>query len=429
MSDERSGRSKSYDPDREARAVAPVRRAGVQDRIMSDFSMSVVGKRDGLGLHGQRTKNVQILEEKTMDVRPDEKWDEEMIPNMIGMKLRILTFPYSPGTAFFLKVGDTISEADAQIFSRKTMMEVYQKFQKMAPQLTFKPSTKDLKCKGSYTQSYSSCTWEVAIWHVDPAVARNKSRKNEFIFECRRRSKGGQEAFMSLVLTIATFLKELGRADMFANGCEIFPRISPVENLGELAMPGPFGSSLQDISRIPMSDPSGYKSMDCPITLDTDCVAQMTEGIAERRYPQCSENMAILAQCVVNIKNREVLQGSDELGKAIHRELIEGTDLTTCINALTLIEHAAISPKEALPAVARSLMVHSGYKESGFKGLRSRAVEATALRVMAKLARNIGEDREKTLLEIEDKLRGKLMDEVFNKVQDIRTHRRAVNVF
>jgi len=430
MASTRSALVKSFDADHDERVDAPYRRGAPDHRISDNFSTKMIGKREAPSHHGQMLKNLRTFEEKTAEVVPKQKWQQEVIPSTKNMPLRVLLFPYSPGTAFWLEIGETATKVQSEIFTRKTMTEVYKKFQTMAPALTFKPSSRDLKCKGSYTHSYSSCTWEAQIWRVDPDVARSKSPKNEFIFECRRKSKGGQEAFMSLVFIIGAFLKELGRAKFFANGCEIFGPISPVENLGKLAIPG-LGSSLDDLSMIPMSDPrsSMVLDMDCPITLDTDCVAQMTEGIAERRHPQCSENMAILAQCVVNIKNREVLHKSDELGKAIQKELMKGTDLTTCINALTLIEHAAISPKEALPAVAQSLMVHSGYKDSGYKGIRSRAVESTALRVMAKLACNIGEDREKTLLEIENKLRGKLVDEVFNKVQDIRTCRRTVNVF
>jgi len=224
-----------------------------------------------------------------------------------------------------------------------------------------------------------------------------------------------------LLEILGGLLKERGRATMFANGCEIFPPALQMENLGKLAIPG-LRSFPSDISMSSMDE------IEFPIGLDEDIVKRMTMGIADRRHPQCSENMAILAECVVDINNREVLKESDDLTKAVHQELMKGTDLATCINALTLIEYGAVSSKGALPAVARSLMVHSGYKESGFKRIRSRAVESTALRVMAKLACNIGKDREKTLLEIEEDLRGKLVDEIFSKVQEIRV-RPAVNVF
>jgi len=419
------------DTDRDERESAPYRRGFSDYKTSDEFSPNMIGKMGGstdlsgkmdLGT-GEKFKLEDLAPEQYLEL-PDAKWDVELaqeeIPDTKSMPLRSLNFPYSPGTAFWLEIGESANEAGEQ-FARKTMTEVYQMFQNMAPALTFSPSLRDLKCKGTYTWSTSSCTWEIQIWRVNPAVARSKSPGNEYILECRKKVKGGNESFMRLVEIVGWLLKEQGRATMFANGCEIFPPALPTENLGKLAIPGL--GSLQDISL------ASIEETEFPVDLDEDIVKQMTMGIADRRYPQCSENMALLAECAVDMNNREVLKESDDLTKAVHQELMMGTDLNTCINALTLLEYGAVSSKGALPAVARALMVHSGFKESGFKRIRSRAVECTALRVMAKLACNIGEDRDETLLEIEKDLRGKLKYEIFSKVQDIRTCRPAVDVF
>jgi len=185
-------------------------------------------------------------------------------------------------------------------------------------------------------------------------------------------------------------------------------------------MPG-IRSPLNDLSVIPIGDSRSLKYSEYPVSLDEDCVERMAVEITERRYPQCHENMALFAQCAVDIDNREVLQESSELKKAVHNELMKSTQLSTCVNALILMDHGVASPRESLFAAARSLMVHSGYKGSGLKGLRSRAVECRALRVMSKLASQVGNEREKMMLEIENDIRGKVSYEIFCKVQDIRT--------
>lgn len=395
-------------------------RSVVPYKISDDFSMNRIGKMGASENHGDTVNKIK-KEMPTEEVLPEYKWDLEPIPNMQEMPLCCLKSPYTPGNAFWLRVPEATA-ADGVVYARETMKEMYEMFQLMAPALSFSPSLKKMRCKGSYTQSYSSCTWETQIWRVDPSVARSKNPKNEYIFQCRRKSMGGREAFSRLVLLIGVFLKDNGRASKYANGCWIFPPIAPIVDLGNLGMQG-IRSSLDDFSMIPLGDSRSLKYSEFPINLDEDCVERMAVDITECRYPQCHENMALLAQCAVDIGNREVLQESSELKEAVHQELMKSTQLSTCVNALILMDHGVASPKEGLIAAARSLMVHSGYKGSGWKGLRSRAVECKALRVMSKFASQVGKEREKMLLEIENDIRGKVSDEAFRKVQDIRTGR------
>lgn len=414
-----------------ARRAAPNKRGVVvhsSDNIsmkmggMGPLNMGGKGYRDG-DLLEKETQKPKWMETAKEDAGTEYKWMETVIPNFQEMSLRCLNSPFSPGNSIWLEI--PMSE-NPENFVKKSFTEVYRKFQSMAPVLSFQPSAKELRCKGTYTRGVSSCTWETQAWRVDPSVARSKNPQREYIFEFRRKTKGGQAAFASLVQLVAVCLKDYGWAKMYGNGCEIFPEVPPVEDLGELSMPGL--GAIDEFS-MPSLNRSRSQERDCPISLDQDSVARMTAGIAERKYPHCAENMAVLVQCAASTDNREVLLGSVDLRKAVQQELMKGTDLTTCLNALALIDQGAVSPKFALPAVARSLMVHSGYKQSGYKGVRSRAVECTALRVMDKLASKIvNEDREKTLLDIEKDLRGKLMEEVFSKVKDIRICR-TVNAF
>jgi len=407
-----------------ARDNAPWRHFPVDHKINHNFSLKMNCKMGGPDHHGEIAKSRQIWEKPTEEVLQEYKWEVEGIPDLKEIPLSRRNCPYTPGSAFWLRVPDG-TVADGVVYARETMMEVYQKlYSSMAPALSFSPSFKKLKCKGSFTQNYSSCTWETQIWLVDPSVARSKCPKNEYIFECRRTSQDGLEAFTRLVQLIGIFLKEHGRAKMYASGCEIFPPVAPIKDLGSFAMPG-IGSPLSHLSMMPMSDSRSSH----PVTLNEDCVERMTVGIVERRHPECPETLALLAQCAVDKDNLDVLQESAELREAVQEELMKTTELSTCFNALTLLEYGVASPKGGLRAAARSLVVHSGYKGSDFEGPRSRAVEFKALRVMRRLASQLGEDREKTLLEIESDIRGKLYDEVFSKVQDIRTGLRTVNAF
>jgi len=394
------------------------KRTVVDYKISDDSSMSMIGKIGASDNHGDTEKKVK-MKTPWEEVLPEYKWDLEPIPNLQEMPLSCLKYPYTPGTAFWLRVPEATA-ADGVVYARETMKEVYQMFQLMAPALSFSPSIKKMKCKGSYTQNYSSCIWETQIWRVHPSVARSKKPKNEYIFECRRKSKGGRDAFSRLVGLIGMFLKDNGRASKYANGCWIFPPVAPIVDMGNLGMRG-IGSPLDDFLMMPIGNSHSLESSEYPINLDKDCVERMAVDISEGRYPQCHENMALLAQCAVDPENLEVMQESSELKEAVHQELMKSTQLSTCVNALILMDHGVASPKEGLIAAARSLMVHSGYKGSGLKGLRSRAVEYKALHVMSKLASQLGKEREKMLLEIENDIRGKVSHEAFRKVQDIRT--------
>merc|ERR1719499_2961261 len=237
----------------------------------------------------------------------------------------------------------------------------------MAPALTFHPNSKDLRCKGSYTEGFSTCSFVVQAWKVDNS---SSTGQQEYILEFNRRSQRGREAFLALKRLVANALKRDGFATHWAHGGEIYP-LPVVENdLGELSMPG-----FHESSRSPY-----------PITLREEDVADMTACINEHKYPQSAESLELLAQCGAGSdKNREVLRENCELAKAIHQELRTGYEANSCLHALSLIDQGATAPKDVLPAVARCLQVHSGFKRFNRKGARSRAIESTALRVMEKL--------------------------------------------
>lgn len=128
----------------------------VVDYKMSDnFSVNMLGKMGGLDIPVGMVKKIK-KEKPTEEVVAEYKWDLEPIPNIQEMPLCCLKSPYNPGDAFWLSVPEATA-ADGVVYARETMKEIYQMFQLMTPALSFTPSFKKMRCKGSYTQSYSSC--------------------------------------------------------------------------------------------------------------------------------------------------------------------------------------------------------------------------------------------------------------------------------
>lgn len=208
---------------------------------------------------------------------------------------------------------------------------------------------------------------------------------------------------------VAFGLKCAGHAKRYADGYEIFPKIPKISNAGDIdeySMPG----NDQDSS-------SGKYA----ISLNSDSVERLISLVAERIYPRYNETLRLLAKCSAGCReNRELLMESDKLREAVHRELSTGSQASTCYNALKLIEQGATVPKNAFPAVARSLLLFSGHKPSGYKGMRSHAIENAALGAMNMLTRTMGEEEwEQAMRTIEKELSGKLGEELFRKVHAI----------
>lgn len=192
----------------------------------------------------------------------------------------------------------------------------------------------------------------------------------------------------------------------YANGLEIQSSHTYNSDLGELSVPG----TLRN------------ENNTCPVTLQKEDVANMAAILAERRYPQCVEIVELLARWSAGSENnRDVIRANLALAKAIHDELRTGFDASFCHNALKLIQQGSISVNGVLPAVARSLQVHSGYQLSGHRRPRSRAIECIALGVMEMLTCEKGGCYQVgALRKIERELRGTVRSDVFRRIQDIR---------
>jgi len=210
----------------------------------------------------------------------------------------------------------------------------------------------------------------------------------------------------------AVELQLAGHAERYANGHEIYPEISNPLDVDEYSMPGYDIGSCNDTYAI---------------TLNTDIVKRMISFLIQRIYPQYHETLRLLAKCSAgSSKNREMLANSSELEEAVLRELSIGSQASTCYNALKLIEQGAAVPKGAFPAVARILLVFSGLKPSGYKQMRSKAIENTALGAMSVLTRTMLEEEWKEARRMVAKdLSGNLGEELYRKVQAICSQRPA----
>jgi len=329
---------------------------------------------------------------------------ETRIPSFEKMDIRILESPFNRIDAVLIFVPSV--ESPIQVM-KAAFVTLYTLFQSRAPAITFRPHQKNLRFKGSYTEGFSTCAFAAEAWAVNKS-----SSVREYVIELRQTSKSGRRAFEDFKRLVAVALKEGGFAKTYANGCEIHSIQTYDCNLGELSMPG----SRRNENEM------------CPVTLAKNDVTNMAAIITERRYPQCVETIELLGRCSAwSEDNRELLRADSKLAEAIHDELRKGFDASACHNALNLIQQGAVDVYDVLPAVARSLQVHSGYKRSGHKRSRSRAIECTALEVMERLTcENRCFHQVEALRKIEHELQGAVRSDVYRRIQDIRTRQGLV---
>jgi len=196
---------------------------------------------------------------------------------------------------------------------------------------------------------------------------------------------------------VAVSLKKAGYAEKYANGFKIYPQLS-IDSSGDL-----------------------WSLENCPIRLSTDSLRRLSSRLTRRTCPQYSETLRLLAKCsAANNGNREVLSKSYELSKVLIKELCTPHAAGTCLNALKLIEHGIVAHNEVLPCIANTMLVYCAMKPSGFKGLRSQAIENAALDSMKVLSKTMTKNEKKeAIVMINCRLLGKLRDELCNKVYAI----------
>jgi len=241
---------------------------------------------------------------------------------------------------------------------------------------------------------------------VHRSVAVGNHPDSEYIFELCRTSHDGREPFISLLQAVAVELKRTGHATQYANRDEIYPKVfHPLDN--------------DEYSKPDYDPDSGTDTY--AITLNTDSVERMSSLLVQRRYPHYHETLRLLVKCSAgSIKNRELLLKSSELEVAVLRELQSGSQAGTCYNALKLIELGAVMPKGASLAVVRILLLFSGLKPSGYKRMRSQAIENTALKAMNVLMSTMSrEELRKVMRVIESEFSVKLGEILLRKVQAI----------
>lgn len=243
---------------------------------------------------------------------------------------------------------------------------------------------------------------------MHPSVAAGDQHVGEYVCELRRKTQEGRDPFDDLLRSVAVELQRAGYAKRYANGHDIYPDVSTpldIDNFSTLS--NDLGCSVDTYA----------------ITLDTDSVERLTSSLVQRIYPHYHETLRLLAKCSAgSIDNRELLMENSKLGGAVLWELNNRTQASTCYNALKLIEQAVVTSKGAFAAVARMLLVFSGLKPSGYKQMRSQAIENTALGAMKTLTLAMGEEEWKEArMTIERDLFGKLGEELYGKVQAICT--------
>lgn len=294
----------------------------------------------------------------------------------------------------------TPSLTDVSAFLREALLVVYKKFQSMAPDLSFLPSRKELRCCGCFTLDFDSCAFEMQMWSVQIS-----SDVTQYICQLRRTSYGGREPFSELLRVLASNLKLKGYATEYADGRKILEKLSIDDDHLNMC----FMNTACD----------GSPNASHPVCLERDDVTLLSSHVAERTYPFSSDTLRLLAQCSAGSReNCEMLLESEELGKELVRWLNDESEVSSCLNALKLIELGASAPKDAFKAIAGSMVVHCGVKPSSGKGIRSQAIENAALGAMNKLMKRLkNNEREETFQVIEKVLSGKIKEKLFQKVK------------
>lgn len=81
-------------------------------------------------------------------------------PRLDDMPILVLNTPFAQGNAILLIIQNQMAAASSV---REAFRIVYTMFQSMAPDLTFQPNRKDLRCRGYYTRDFDTCTFEAQI--------------------------------------------------------------------------------------------------------------------------------------------------------------------------------------------------------------------------------------------------------------------------
>jgi len=329
------------------------------------------------------------------------------------MKIRDLSSPYVKSQAIVLvePAGLTFEEQyeyyvreTYEYYVRETFKIIHDILRAMAPDVTVQPNTKDLKCKGSFTRDFCTVHFDAAVWRV-----KSQDGKGDvYIYEFRRKSISGRDAFEYLIRKVGAELKDKGRAKMYGNGVEIFPpmEIEMPEDLGDLAMPS-FGGMGSHTSIPKEKCDRGF-----PISLgkDDEHMNRMCKTIDDRQWPIYEENMRLFARCCCNSENVRVMAEHASLQKVLIKELKLGSDSTNTHNILTIlyaILESASSEKidveeGILYAVAEALRTCLGLnqKKGESKVVKSVALERAALKVLLLLSEEPNHFNQKQVHEV-----------------------------
>jgi len=128
------------------------------------------------------------------EVLPTKKNEMPVRNAMVPLKkipVRCLKGHYCRTNAILLGTPkSTITSASAW----ESLLVVYEFFGAMDPDLTFKPSKKELRCQGYYTHDFDTCSFITQIHRVHPLLAAT-DESTEYICELRRTSINGRESF------------------------------------------------------------------------------------------------------------------------------------------------------------------------------------------------------------------------------------------
>jgi len=312
------------------------------------------------------------------------------IPNNIPV--RWLNGHYSQSDAILLGTPNLTVTSES---AREALRVLYSLLRTMEPNVTFQPCMTELRCFGYFTYDFDTCSFVAQIYRVHPSVAVTEE-STEYICEVRRASFNGRESFDFLKNAIAVCLQQAGLAEKYANGFEIYPQLS-------------------------IKNDVGWSSEKCPIHLSTGSSRRLISRVTKRTYPQYSQTLRLLTKCcAASRSNRTVLSENHELSEAVFKELITPSEASACLNALKLIELGVVAPKGILTGIAKSMLVYCAKKPTGFKGMRSQAIENAALDAMKMLSKTMSiNDRKEAVQTIKSFLLGKLRKELFREVHGI----------
>lgn len=334
-------------------------------------------------------------------------------------------------------------------YIRKTVEDIYRSFQKLAPFLTFQPNTRHLECNGSYSYGYTVCYFDAQVWKVDPQISKSPTPDRHYIYEFRRKSLDGRNAFEKLLSGVASWLLADGKAKMYCSGLNIYPQVDPLqmlENQPFFNFPKPT-HARQELDDLRL------------VTLDEDVVSNWADKIAQRSYPSCEELLRILAQCSKDMTNLQIMADEEKLLKVLCRELRIGASPSICNNCLIIVK-SILQLKDVdstqclikyglLEATTKSLLTQSGCVPNTanknlrhsliMKPVRSAAIGRATLEVLKTLLQNSKielPEGEVVLQMLEQNLDGKLKDtensrllrEVTKKLKDVNSGGVTVSV-